>query len=477
MVLLMVVAGATPLAAQPRAPIAEPLPTGTFITPFPEGDTHRVQVYGESVAEGMLGGLAEAMAKEPKVVIQRRARTLANMLKAEIADEVRAIEGELERETPHIALLMPNMIFRFPWREGFDRRFPPGSEARREEIQRRRDVWKAERGQRIDTVLRALKRKGVAVYLVGQPVMRNTFTSEDAQVVNELLRERAIVNGAKYIDIYASFADETGAFDPQGPDVDGKPRMLRDQDGVSFTAAGFRKLGHFVERELKRDLALARTERQVPLAGGEEEQRRIRPSVPVQAISSKGGIAGATKDGRPVTAPARPGPAPGQSTQRADGGGEDVKADNSRITLKTINLQGREDSLTIEIVRPPIPASLLAAVTRRASPDKPSQLGDPVITEIPGGQAVVSSVTPAAEGAGADRRRGATGLNTPYQLVLEKGQRLTPKPGRSDDMPWPRQETLPPAAAAAAAPLAPDVRRPPTKGQPQQQPRAPGPRG
>ena len=255
----------------------------TFINPFPENDVHRVQVYGEGFAEGMLAGVLEAMAKEPRLIINRKHRTLANLLKGEITEELRGIEPELDREPPHVAIIMPSMIFRFPWRENFDRRFPPGSEARREEIERRREAWKADRATRFDQLMRAFKRRNIAVYLIGLPIMRNNFTTDDAQVVNELIRERAIVNGGKYIDIYSAFADEGGAFNAYGPDIEGKPKVLRDQDGVHLTPPGYRKLGHFVERELKRDLAQARTERVIPLAGNEDEQRRVRPATTIPA--------------------------------------------------------------------------------------------------------------------------------------------------------------------------------------------------
>jgi len=460
---VLALAVALPGHAQPRA-AGDALLGGTFITPFPENDTYRVQVYGESMADGLLTGLAEVMGREARVVLPKRARQLTGLLRGEILEDLLAIEEELEREPAHVAIIMPNMILRFPWRENFDRRFPPGSEARREEVQRRQEVWKAERGLRLDQLIRALRRKNLAVYLVGLPIMRNPFTTDDAQVVNELLRERALVNGARFIDIYASFADEGGGFDPQGPDIDGKMRLLRDTEGIGFTAAGFRKLGHFVERELKRDLAAARAERNVPLAGSEEEQRRIRPAAVRPQPGPTGDMATLTKDGRPAPAVTKPSPPAGAWATRTESAttGEDIRADNGRVTIKSVTLQGREETVTIEIVRPPIPAALYAAVTRRESPDKPSQLGHSIVTEIAGGQTVISSVTPPADGGASDRRRGNTGIGSPYHLVLEKGQRLPPKPGRSDDMPWPRQEVLPYVPAdSAGSDGAAEVRRPP----------------
>lgn len=442
-ILLLLLAAILPreVAAQVQPQFVAPLDQtagASFLNPFPDNDTYRIQVYGESLAEGLLGGLTEIMAKEPRLQLVRKHRVMSTLIRGDNAEEARAIESEIEREPPNVAIMLPNLVQRLPWREGFDRRFPPGSEARREEIDRRRDVWKAEYGPRIDKLMRNFKRKSVAVYWVGLPIMRNAFASEDAQVINEMIRERAKINGGKFIDVYTGFADEEGTYQLWGPDLEGKSRQMREQDGVHFTAAGYRKLAHFVEKELKRDVTQARAERNVPLAGSEEEQKKVRPAttVPVAALA------------RPA-APAPTGPAPGKAgpadkgVPRAptDAGSGDVRADNSRITLRTMNLQGREENITIDIFRPSIPAPVFAAVTRRESAEKASQVGDPVLSEISGGLTVVNTVTPFSESAG--ERRRAAGGTAPYQLVLEKGERLPPKPGRHDDMPWPRIETPP----------------------------------
>ena len=36
-------------------------PAGSFVTPFPSGDTYKLLLIGDSMAEGLVGGLAEAM--------------------------------------------------------------------------------------------------------------------------------------------------------------------------------------------------------------------------------------------------------------------------------------------------------------------------------------------------------------------------------------------------------------------------------
>ena len=457
-----------PCHAQPAPPqpAAAPAETeagagGSFITPFPENETYRLQVYGESVAEGLLPGLVEAMAQETRLQINRKYRQIGNLLRGGDGEDLKAVESELAGgEGAHIAVVTPNMIYRFPWRDGFDRRFPPNSEARLEEIEKRRSEWKAQYGVRIDRLMRGLRRKATAVYWVGMPIMRNPIAAEDAQVVNDLIRQRALQNGGKFIDVYSSFADENGAYSPQGPDIDGKPRTLREQD--QFTQYGYRKLAHFVERVLKRDLVQARNERIIPLAGGEPEQKRVRPATTVPVSALAGGTKSvptsanaSLRDGRPAGTEATS----SQPSRAADGSG-DVRAENSRITLRTVSLQGKEDAITIDILRPAIPGPVLAAVTRRESADKPSQMGDTVLLEIKGGQTLVASVTPSSE---AGDRRKATGGSAPYLAVLEKGERLPAKPGRSDDMPWPRVEVPPPVAKApeAARPGQKTAPRPP----------------
>ena len=50
-VLLALVSAATPVAAQLRSPAAEATIGGSFITPFPENETYRIQVYGGVFAD------------------------------------------------------------------------------------------------------------------------------------------------------------------------------------------------------------------------------------------------------------------------------------------------------------------------------------------------------------------------------------------------------------------------------------------
>ena len=413
---------------------------GSFLDPFPENDKYRVQVWGDQMGDGLQEGLAELIAAEPRLQLDKKHRWLSGIMKADIDQEAKTIETALATGAPHIAVVILGAGDRIPLRRANNRRFNVGS-----------DEWKEEYGRRLDLVMRAMRKRQVAVFWVGLPVMRRQEVTDDAEVINELIRSRALANGVRYIDIFASFAGPDKSYDANGPDLAGKIRNLRDNDGVHFSGAGYRKVAYFVERELKRAAAQAWDERTIPLAGSEDEQSRIRPPSTVKLAPLAASVAKKSTAGPAAGASDGPGAAkPGEANSPGDRG---VMAEHSRITLKSIGTQGREESVTLEILRPAIPATVVALLTRRESENKASQVGDTVMTEILGGLTVVSSVTPLAEPTGERRRTAAAA--SPLSSVLQRGETLPPKPGRADEMPWPRLEPVLEKASAWATPVAP----------------------
>ena len=297
--------------------------------------------------------------------------------------------------------------------------------------------WKEEYGRRVDRLIKALKRRGLAIYWVGLPIMRRYEVNDPAMLMNDIVRSKTYLNGVKFIDIQAHFADEAGNYAPYGPDITGKQRLLREADGALFTPAGNRKLAHFVEQEIKRDLTNAKAERAIPLAGNEAEQKRLSALKPRAAPPTSD----AGTSWKSTITPSKDPPKQAQTAAPAARPPADTsneqKADNGRITLKSIGAGGREESVTIDIPRPAIPAAVISLVTRKESGDRPSQTGDVIADDVGGGLVVLNSITPGTTGPGGAVRRGAPS-QSPYYHVLIKGERLPPKPGRADDFSWPK---------------------------------------
>ena len=256
------------IAAQHSARAQENAVVGAYITPFPEGDIYKMQVVGDDLAEGLLSGIVEAFGADSRLAINRKHRVLQGLARAQAEDDLKALDEAMAREPAHVTLVMTGLNDRIPIRvQGGSKRLFVG-----------KDDWRGEYGSRVDRLIKLLKKRGGAVYWVGLPVVRKSDWNDDIQVMNDIVRERAYLNGIKYIDAYAGLADEGGNFVAMGPDVAGLVRRLRESDGVSFTTAGNRKLAHFVERDLRRDLTQAKSERSIPLAGAEADQRKINPA-------------------------------------------------------------------------------------------------------------------------------------------------------------------------------------------------------
>jgi hypothetical protein len=394
--------GAMPASAQ------DPGLGGSFITPFPQNDTYQVQVIGDWLADGLLGGLLEAFAANPGgAQFARQRYNLSGLMRSRDLSE---LEQAMTNDPSHIAIVMLGVQDRYSLGS---RRSPKAEEEAR-----------AEYGARVDQAMKILKKGGRAVYWVGLPNMRRWQDNERAQMMNDIYRERAYLNGVRYIDAFASFIDEGGGYSDYGPDVTGKIKRLRYTDGIHFTDAGYRKLAHFVERELKRDIAQARLERSVPLAGDATEQAKVNPDrAPPKAESAR-----AQKD-KPAKA--------GVAAPAAAAGASEQKAELGKVDIKVASADGTEQVVTVDIVRPAIPASVVALMTRRSSADRAAQMGDILVDQIPGGLTVMSSIVPPR---GSDSRRRLSPTQTPYFRVFERGERLVPKPGRVDDFSWPRQQ-------------------------------------
>jgi len=413
---LVLLAGGTRVSAQVE-PVNEP--GESYITPFPDGERYKLRVIGDEFGDGMHAALMDTLGSDPRLEMERKAVWLSGLTRPNSIDELKDIARGAANEKPHIAVIMFGSMDRWSYRGANGQRYPVGTAE-----------WRKVYTQRMDQLIADLKAARVAIYWVGLPIMRRADSNEAAQIQNEVFRERAYLGGIRYVDVYQSFADEQGEYNPYGPDIAGKNRLLRDSDGMHMTDAGYQKLAHFVERAVKRDLNRAKSVRTIPLAGNEAEQALINPTRHAKAAGGSG----------TWQASARPGSG---SADREQSGSGDQVAETSRINLKSVGADGREQVLAVDIVRPAIPAAVIALVTRQESADRLSQMGDQVVDQIPGGLTVMSSITPGGSDGAAERRK-LSPAQTPYFRVLVKGERIASRPGRADDVSWPLPVPPPP---------------------------------
>jgi uncharacterized protein len=301
------------------------------------GVTTPIVVLGDGMADWLAYGLEDAFSEKPEISIVRRQRANAGLIRYDPRrDNIewpQVVRETITADKPKFILMMVGINDRQSIRE----RGPapaaaaankPGAppapvdpeqqaqqsadrqnmELQEEDVPRaapdrpsptgtfefHTEKWAAAYIKRIDATIATMKTAGVPVIWVGLPPQKNARASSDAAYLNELFRASAEKASITYVDVWDGFVDDAGRFTVQGPDYQGQTRQLRANDGVYFTKAGARKLAHYVEREIERNIANRTIA--VTLPTGEPER----------TPSGRGNTNAGNSSGRPLAGPVIP---------------------------------------------------------------------------------------------------------------------------------------------------------------------------
>ena len=360
----------------------------SYITPFPNGDRYRVVVLGDKQAEGLWNGLYRDFEADPTVDVLNQSKKWTGFTDPKRFDWNTKIGPILKNGTYHVAVVHFGLGEKKPVRKG-GKLLKVGTEE-----------WSEAYGDRVETFIRQLRSAGLAVYWVGLPVMRSAGNRAAAERLNEVFREKAFVNGAKFVDTWRAFADENGQYTLVGTDESGRRQHMRSGDG--FTSRGNLKLAKLVNKELRKDIDLAKKERDIPLAGDPAEQEKV-----AKGLTS-------------APAPVVPRVSEGAS---ADGGEDNIL---------------REDQVgDVSVVRPNRGAA--APLQDGAGDAGAGGSRDPkvITSNLPGGYTAISSISAVSDVTLSSSRPQLPLAQRPYYRVLVRGEQLEPKSGRADDFAWP----------------------------------------
>jgi uncharacterized protein len=392
-ILLQVLAGSPQVRAQGASPLSS-----SYITPFPQTDRYQLRVIGDWLGSGLTQGLKEAFKQEEgSLQIADMSRSNYGLARADQTDLYREIDRMIAEAPPHIAVVMLGMNDRASLKYGEGRAQPGSAE------------WKEAYAKEAERLIKKLKSAKIAVYWVGLPIMANAAFSEAVAAMNDAARQAAYVSGAKFIETWAGFTDQLGAYAAYGPDLTGQTKRLREGDGAGLTPAGNRKLANYVEIVLRRDLAQAKAQRNIPLAGDEEEQARVVPGMarPSNKAAAPEWTASASQS-RPgaANAPAsKPQAAAPSSASKAE---------------------------------PAAPSESPEAPRRDAAAFGGAgfQGGEYVLADLGDGLTSIAVISPVGDFSMREIQRQTPLAERVYFRVLSKGEALPSKEGRADDFRW-----------------------------------------
>lgn len=115
--------------------------------------------------------------------------------------------------------------------------------------------WRRVYAARIDALVTLLRSRGAVVYWVGLPRMQKAGQEQKAEVLNAIFAERMQAMGVTFIPIVAVTSDATGGYNAYLPSGGGK-KLMRAQDGVHMTMAGYLRIAAPVSSRIERDVAL-----------------------------------------------------------------------------------------------------------------------------------------------------------------------------------------------------------------------------
>ncbi len=409
---LLIFFGAAAAHAQGTSPLST-----SYITPFPQTDRYQVRVIGDWLGAGLTAGLEEAFKQESSLQIADVSRSNYGLTRADQIDFYGDMDRMIAASPVHVAIIMLGVNDRASMKAGSGRVAPGSPE------------WKDAYGKEAEKLIKKLRSANIAVYWVGLPVMSNPAFSEVVAAMNDAVRQAAYLNGAKFIETWAGFTDQLGAYSAYGPDLTGQTKRLREGDGVGLTPVGNRKLANYVEIILRRDLAQAKAQRNIPLAGDEEEQARVVPGG--SRPSAKGTVGpDANKEWAAAASPPRPDPG-------KPGAAKPAPAGNAASAFKT------------EVAAPPplpapAPAQEPQGRDQAAFGGTGYQGGEFIFSDLSDGLTAIAVISPVGDFSMREIQRQTPLADRIYFKVLSKGDALPPKEGRADDFKWPAEGTAQP---------------------------------
>lgn len=222
-----------------------------YITLPPVNDTYNMFVLGDSLGSGLWQGLHQNFrgSVAPTIKIVKKAKANTGIVRSDRFDWMENIEKITNGGGFQIAVMM------FGANDAQTIRL----NGKRHHF--RSPAWEQIYRQRIDRMVRALKRKKIAIYWVGLPNVRIPSLRKDYLHFNAIFKEKADEHGFHFVETWDVTNNASGEWQSFGKSVGGKKAVLRAKDGTHFTSSGYRVLAQFPENVLRPDVDQARANR------------------------------------------------------------------------------------------------------------------------------------------------------------------------------------------------------------------------
>lgn len=225
----------TAAAAPVSTPLAERAARGQL----------RIGVFGDSMADGLWTGLYREMRDQPGVTVTKFSEVSTGLSRYDYVDIQAKTARQIAEQPIDAAVIL------------FGTNDAQGISIDGEVHDFGTDGWKAAYARRVDDLVAMLRGQNVAVYWVGLPAMKRAGFDAKMMLINEVVSARMTALQVPYIETEGITQNAEGEYDAYLPETGtGRRRLMRANDGIHMSMAGYLRITEPVAARLKRDAGL-----------------------------------------------------------------------------------------------------------------------------------------------------------------------------------------------------------------------------
>ncbi|MES2860184.1 MAG: DUF459 domain-containing protein [Pseudomonadota bacterium] len=239
-------AGSEPAAPAPLPVAAAPLaPTLTPLAQRAASGRLRIGVFGDSMADGLWTGLYREMRDQPGVTVTKFSEVSTGLSRYDYVDIQAKTTRQIAEDPVDVAVIL------------FGTNDAQGISLDGVVHDFGTDGWKVAYAKRVDDLVAMLRGQNVVVYWVGLPAMKRASFDAKMMLINQVVSARMQALGVPYLETETLTQNAEGEYDAYLPETGtGRRRLMRANDGIHMSMAGYLRITEPVAARLKRDAGL-----------------------------------------------------------------------------------------------------------------------------------------------------------------------------------------------------------------------------
>jgi hypothetical protein len=239
---------APPAPIPPRDQAA--VPGARLAAAIAHGRRIEIGVFGDSFGDGIWAGLYNQLRRDPRFEVRQyseRSTGFTRYRSLNLLDDIRA---KLDREPVDIAIV------------SFGANDTQGIFSDGHGFAYMSEGWQRIVTERVTAVVQLLRERGVTVYWVGLPKMRDLHFDTDIEAMNRFYAARMAALGVPYVETAPMSVDADGHYAPYLPVQPGSSerQLARANDGIHMTIPGYIYLTRGLAQRLRAMAPEARAE-------------------------------------------------------------------------------------------------------------------------------------------------------------------------------------------------------------------------